>query len=152
MLQKSSHSHVDHFNSQIVLSSHKFWSDVLSYIDLVWYHILIMAVRDAKISVKKRLADAKVGFSSRPNLYNYLQTKEAPENGVTATYNEDLLPTPPGMPVTHFETSQLTLHTQNIEYGRLYISSHSISPQHSVQAHTILELLWSRLACCTGMP
>ena len=46
--------------------------------------------------IHERVAAAKIGFSSRHELYNYLQTKEAPSNDVNATYNEDLLPTPPG--------------------------------------------------------
>jgi len=55
-----------------------------------------MTAQNIKLSVQERLNDAKVGFSSKKNLYNYLQTKEAPEKGTIATYNEDLLPTPPG--------------------------------------------------------
>lgn len=46
-----------------------------------------------KSHVSEKVAEAKVGFSSGHNLYVYLQTKE---HNVEATYNEDLLPSPPG--------------------------------------------------------
>jgi hypothetical protein len=46
--------------------------------------------------LKEKSAEIKVAVSSKKGLYEFLQTKNAPEKGVKALYNEDLLPTPPG--------------------------------------------------------
>lgn len=49
-----------------------------------------------KTSMRDRVAAARVGFSSKHELYNYLQTDNVASNGEKATYNADLLPTPQG--------------------------------------------------------
>lgn len=74
--------------------------------------------------ITTKVADAKQAFTSKTSWKEYLQTPGHQAEGEVATYNDDLLPTPPGMFDLYIFEHGLTSQ-QNSEHGPLFTISHS---------------------------